>query len=71
MHVAKLGNSAIFSAISSLHCEFVDMLLDLEVNFLHVNVTGSTVLRWIARWCDCRVVNNFCGEKAATRKLGH
>ena len=39
------------------------MLLDLEVNVLHVNLTGSTVLHWIARWGDCRVVAVFSARK--------
>ena len=65
----KFGNSPLFSAISSLHCEFLDMLLDLEVNILHVNLTGSTVLHWIARWGDCRVVKIFAARKQLLRSL--
>ena len=60
----KLGNSALYSAISSLHCEFVDMPLDQEVNVLHVNLTGSTVLHWIARWGDCRAVKKLQRESS-------
>jgi ankyrin repeat protein len=57
------GNPPLFSALTSQAYEFLEMLLSHDVDVLHVNNTGSTVLHWTARCADVRMVRILQARK--------
>lgn len=63
------GDTALFSAISSLHPEFLDMLLDSGVNIKHINNHGSTVLHWAARCADCPILDTLAARPQQFKSL--
>ena len=63
------GDTALFSAISSCHTEFLDMLLDKGVNIKHINKHGSTILHWTARCADRPLLNTLAARLQHLKSL--
>ena len=63
------GDTALFSAISSCHTEFLDMLLDEGVNIKHINNHGSTILHWTARCTDRPVLDTLAARVQQLKSL--
>ena len=63
------GDTALFSAISSLHPEFLNMLLDSGVNIKHINKHGSTILHWAARCADYAVLDTLAARPQQLKSL--
>ncbi|KAF1995638.1 ankyrin [Amniculicola lignicola CBS 123094] len=69
-HADRLnGNPPLFSALTSQAYEFLEMLLSHDVNVLHINNTGSTVLHWTARCADIRMLRIIKSRKSQFKKV--
>ena len=63
------GDTALFSAISSLQTEFLKMLLDKGVNIKHINKHGSTILHWTARCADRPILDTLAARLQQLKSL--
>ena len=63
------GDTALFSAIGSLHTEFLNMLLDKGVNIKHINKHGSTILHWTAQCADRPVLDTLAARLQQLKSL--
>ena len=63
------GDTALFSAISSPHKEFVSMLLDCGVNVQHLNRHGATILHWVSRCADTATLDMLSARPSQFRYL--
>ena len=69
-HADRLnGNPPLFSALTSESYEFLEMLLSHDVNVLHINNSGSTMLHWTARSADIRMLRIIKSRKSQLEKL--
>lgn len=63
------GDTALFSAMSSPHKEFVGMLLDSDVNVQHLNKHSATTLHWVGRCADCATLDMLSARVSQFRWL--
>jgi ankyrin repeat protein len=69
-HADRLnGNPPLFSALTSQAYECLEMLLSHGVDVLHVSNTGSTVLHWMARSGDARMLRIMQSRKLQFEKV--
>ena len=66
---ANNGDTALFSAMSSPHNEFVSMLLDSGVNVQHLNKHGATILHWASRCADTATLDMLSARLSQFRCL--
>lgn len=63
------GDTALFSAMSSPHKEFVSMLLDSGVNVQHLNKHGATILHWVGRCANTATLDMLSARLSQFRCL--